>query len=296
MLQKWSPKLREEFFSVASPNTDERYRWFALQNIYNSSTISLAVKALLEHRKFVNEQVTRLKEVANLVNKQIKAARSLKSPLTLPNLLSDKHDLSFEEVYPVRLLSRDDVTKYVKIKGIASFRGQAVCLTGAHAAGKTTTSFAIAENLFLAQSGLLVFGSDFSWNMKLHIGIVVSERGEGSKSELLLEKLGKVVDSLQSVDGKDALLIFDELGTGTQEDAGLELGKAVLSALSKRGMSLLFNTQIQDLAQWSHSEVGATCLYIDNNRVWHPGIKDGGLDKLRKTSGFDAKLKAFRKG
>lgn len=154
----------------------------------------------------------------------------------------------------------------------------------------------MVENVFLAQSGLLVFGSGFSWNVKRYIGFVVSERGSGSKAELLLSKLQSVIKTLQTVSGKEALLVFDELGTGTQEDAGLDLGKDVLSALAKKEVSVLFNTQIQDLARWAEKDVGAVCLYVDDKRAWRPGIKDGGLNKLRKNTGFDRQLKALAKG
>ncbi len=295
MLRRWDPEIGKEFVSFESSLTDMTNRWFALDKVLSSSTFVPIVDAVVGHREFFYSHIIRLKEVVDLVDIQIKASEVMKSPLTLPKLIFSEHLLCFEDIFPVRLLYRDDVTDYVRITNIPPIISQSICLTGAHAGGKTTASFAVAENLFLAQSGLLVFGTNFTWNVKRHIGIIVSERGAGSKAELLLQKLGNVVDSLNSVAGSEVLLIFDEMGTGTQEDAGLSLGKDVLRALSSKGMSLLFNTQIQDLALWAHKEVGAVCLYVDNERFWHLGVRDGGLKQLRETSGFDSKLKQFSK-
>ena len=124
-------------------------------------------------------------------------------------------------------------------------------LTGYHGGGKTVTSLAVVTNIFLAQSGLPVFGQGFRLNVKDVLGMMFIERGGGSTCELLLDKIVIILKEIQNVHNSKVVLVLDEVGTGTQEMDGHKLGKDVLSKLSNIGVSVLFSTQIQSLAEFA---------------------------------------------
>lgn len=71
----------------------------------------------------------------------------------------------------------------------------------------------------MAQSGLLVFGTDFRLNPKSKIGMVFLERGSGSTLELLLRKSKDILEA-RNGEGNGTIFVLDELGTGTQGDRG----------------------------------------------------------------------------
>ena len=113
------------------------------------------------------------------------------------------------------------------------------------------TSLAVVTNIFLAQSGLPVFGQGFRLNVKDVLGMMFIERGSGSTCELLLDKIVKILKEIKHVHNSKVVLVLDEVGTGTQEMDGYKLGQDVLSKLSELGVSVLFSTQIMALAEFA---------------------------------------------
>ena len=59
---------------------------------------------------------------------------------------------------------------------------------------------ALIAAIYLAQSGLPVFGAKLSLNVKKIIGMVFLERGSGSTLQLLLEKYKSLLVSLDKCD------------------------------------------------------------------------------------------------
>jgi len=144
------------------------------------------------------------------------------------------------------------------------------------------------ENIFLAQSGLPVLGRGFRLNPKEILGLVFVERGEGSTAELLVGKILKIMQGIKRAKGSKIVLVFDELGTGTQEASGLKLGKRVLSKLNEReAITVIFNTQIIALAEFAQNNLGAKCLQLDKKHRILPGIGEGKMEEMVQETGLD---------
>jgi hypothetical protein len=292
-VERRSPEIFKAPFFVDSPYTDGEHRWFAISNLYDSVMLCSVVSALYRHREFFDEKAEGLRKIAFLANRLSQKARDLGSPLCWPELAPDGQNVvTFDEIYPLHLLGQLDKVKPVPIRSLAEINGNKMLgFTGTHGGGKTVASLTIVENISLAQSGLPVFGQGFYLNPKKIIGLVFVERGEGSTAEMLVGKIVNVVRGIRQVKGSQAVIVFDELGAGTQEAAGFKLGRDVLSKLNGlRDISIIFNTQIIPLAEFAENELGAKCLQLDEKHRILPGIGEGRMDQLRKRLGLDRLL------
>lgn len=121
--------------------------------------------------------------------------------------------------------------------------------------------------------------------------MVFLERGSGSTCELLLQKSKKILEALQSgACPHSTLLILDEIGTGTQEVDGFEFGKRLLKRLSISGCSVIFSTQITELAKFAKESLGTACFNFDLGHHIAPGIGSGGINALMQAVGIDQLL------
>ncbi len=87
------------------------------------------------------------------------------------------------------------------------------------------------------------------------------------------------------------MVFVDEIGKGTQQDSGIELGKMLLKKLSSEGNSVLFNTQILELAQYVEQALGGVCYKVDKNHNFVRGIAGGEIMDLAKEKGLLRLLK-----
>jgi len=289
-LRKRSSKLFNPF-TVDSRKTDSEHRWYAITNLYRTS-LNEATKILDEHRSFFNKHIGELEDVLKLGKTLAFRARQLRTHLCWPGIVTDGGSVvSFDEILPLHLLGRDNKPKVIPIRGLPTLNGQLLVLTGHHGGGKTVTSLVIAELIFAVQSGLPVFGRGVRLNPKKTIGLVFNTEGEGSTAELLVRKMVKVMKAVNRSSGKNIVLILDELGTGTQEVSGFELGRDLLTDLAEKGVSVVFNTQITSLAEYAQDNLKALCFQLDRRHRIQPGIGDGGMNTLRKTTGLDRLFK-----
>ncbi|MEK7103258.1 MAG: hypothetical protein AAB870_02840, partial [Patescibacteria group bacterium] len=113
----------------------------------------------------------------------------------------------------------------------------------------------------------------------------------GSTCEMIIAKLTNILKAAEQYSSDEFVVVIDELGVGTQESSGLELGKDMLEALSKRKISVLFSTQILALAEYAKADLGAYCFKVDEHHALSVGIAGGAMDVLREKSGFNAILK-----
>ena len=270
-----------------SPEMDRDYRWFAITNELHGRWVDL-YNALRQNRGFFARHFYRLNEVAELVSKVADKGKELGVPICSPEIVSNGHIVVFEKLWPTHLLFRLDRKSVVPIERLPELNGQMIGLTGKHGGGKTETQIAVVANIYLAHSGVPVFGSYFKSNVKKVLGMVfIAQRGEGSTCEMLLAKIRKVLEGIKKYDGKEVVLVLDEVGSATQEVAGFELGRDLLSTLAGRNVSVLFSTQITSLAEYADTELGALSFQMDRKHKIATGIGDGGMTDLRRSMGVD---------
>jgi len=294
MINLQNPNLFNEssFSSLDSPKCDKRFKWYAVQNLLEGSEAKGTYTELKKHRKYLAKHFYQLQCVAEIATIQKKFAEKAGANLSEPEmLLNGEHLVEIKELYPLHLFCNGSNTdKVIPFRNMPVLNGQMVGLTGRHAGGKTTAEEAWTDQIYLAQSGLLVFADHFRWNPKDILGMVFVERGAGSTCELLVEKIANIFKSIKGCDPSKVVIVLDELGTGTQEGSGEKLGEDVLRTLRDIGVSVIFSTQIQELAKYAEKHLDALCLSFDNKHGVRPGISDGGLDDLRKTKGLNQHL------
>lgn len=292
-ITRQNPDFFEERTRANSSNADQVHRGFALSNVLEAPQFKKRTKTVRSHRKFVVDHIAVLRQVVEVIAELEKVARVRKLPLELPTFVENEHVVSFERLYPVHLLPALEDGQRLCPVNLPTLNGRMIGLTGDHGGGKSVTMITIAEMVYLAQSGLPVYGQEVQLNMKRFLALAFIEQGiHGSVAQRLIEKLANVLRAVRDVDGRQVVVMLDELGSATQEGDGFETGYQLLRKLKELGVSVLFSTQITRLAESAQSSLGAICLKV--NRRTHqltPGIGDGGMSDLRRTSGFDKLLR-----
>lgn len=290
ILEGNAPHLFEKMNTVESSSCDRKYRWYAMENLYSRPVCKKTYEAVKAHHRYVRSKITELLEIAKAAKIFKETAKKLKAPICYPEILDNgKHMVSFEEIYPLHLVRRHG-SKVIPIRRLPEINGNLIGLTGFHGGGKTVTELSVTDNIWLACSGLPILGKGMRLDPKTHLGMVFIERGDGSTCELLLDKTKSILEGIDQANGGSVVLILDEIGTGTQESSGLELGRDLLYTLSKKGVSVLFSTQITELAEYAERELEAQCFQVDEDHRIEPGIGAGGMDRLRKKKGLDKLL------
>lgn len=297
-------RMKEKVFdgrdtiTISGEDVDNDYKWVSLPALYKQTAFETTYKVIQEYREYVRGQLETLKVIAQLAHVFSEKAREWNKPLCFPKILKDhEHIVSFETLEPIHLIgeSKSDslekltAEELVSIKSLSQLN-RLIGFTGQNAGGKSTTEEAIVNALFLAQSGLPVFGEKFSLNIKSQIGMVFIERGSGSTLELLLRKTKNILESLNGTSENKVVLVLDEVGTGTQEIDGFVFGKKLLRKLADSKCSVIFSTQIVDLAKYAKDTLGAECFNFNLQHEITPGIGRGGIENLMSEIGVDKLL------
>lgn len=276
---------------VDAREMDREFRYFAIINLYQSPEFVELFRRIRAHRDFFAHHYYRLGDVAALLQQLMATAAEYNAPLCFPEVNAEGHSVGFDRLLPVQLLFRLGRGEVVPVEGLPELNGQMIGLTGAHGGGKTETVLTIPTNIWLAQSGLPVFAANFHFNVKRVLGLVFDpSRGVGSKSEQLLDRMVTLLRQIDGIDGREVVVVMDEVGVGTQEDDGFELGRDFLADLAKRGISVIFNTPILRVAEYCKNQLGGTCFRFDRQHRIQPGIAGGGMRELRREKGLDKLL------
>lgn len=285
--------------SIASPKLDNKYKWHSLERLFADERFNGVYQEASAYRAWVSELVDQLRIAAGAATRMLNKSKEWGLPLAFPTILEDHHHLvSFESLYPIHLIRPEKNEKGEKIPNplkpqdlvaftaLPKMNGQMVGLTGQNGGGKSATMEAVACLVYLAQSGLPVFGHNVSLNVKKVVGMVYNERGEGSTCELLLRKHKTLLDVMSKHEPNGVLLLLDEIGTGTGDQNGLEIGRNLLPRYAGSGCSVVFSTQIPDLAKFAVDNLKAVCLQFLPGHVIKPGIGIGDINHLLKEVGI----------
>lgn len=281
------PGLFTKRHAVPSSMTDQKYRYFAITNLYLSPRFRALHDALIEHRSFFRSFLAQLKEIAELISSLSEQADKFGVPLTAPEVVDGDHLVAFDGLFPTQLLFRMKRGKVVPLNGIPELNGSFIGLTGHHGGGKTETLITIAANLYLAQSGLPVFAHRFRFNVKRVLGLTfIPHRGVGSTIEQMVGKMRNVLKGIRGVPGHEVVVLLDEIGTGTQAQSGIKLGQDLLTRLQSLGCSVIFSSQLKEIAEYAEQRLGAQNFKFNRRHRIQPGIGDGGLETLLEETGL----------
>jgi DNA mismatch repair protein MutS2 len=129
-------------------------------------------------------------------------------------------------------------------------------ISGPNAGGKTVVLLTVGLFVMLAQSGLFIPAKQAVLPL---FNSLYTDLGDRQSLEEDLSTFSAHLTNLQSIlsrCGPDSLVLLDELGTGTEPEAGAALGQTFLEAIREQGAVCLATTHLNRLKLWAQDEFG----------------------------------------
>ncbi len=287
-------KLCDNFVHIDSPKTDASFKFYSVSQIQNMPHIAPYFNSVSGYRRFVEHLRSTFRPIVGLYEHMEAKSKEWNIPMEFPTILEDTESVvGFKSIYPIHLIGRTDsegkdvkANDLVRINSLPPLNGQIIGLTGQNGGGKTGTISELSYMIYLAQSGLPVFGEDVHLNVKTMVGLVFNTRGQGSQLENFLKKATNVFKEIERQPSGTIVVMLDELGSGAQNDDGIELGKKILAELRKRHVSTIFNTQIPEVAEYAKNSLGGVCFQFTIDHQIKEGIGKGNATELARRTGL----------
>ena len=189
----------------------------------------------------------------------------LRQPISFPEPASrNERKLTFSGLYDVCLAFK--AAHPVIGNDLKADGRDFVIITGANTGGKTTFLRSVGLAQLMMQCGMFVGAESFSANMCSRIFThYVREEDTTMKSGKLDEELGRFSKILDSIT-PDALVLFNELFSATNEREGSEIARQITSALVEKRIKIFYVTHLYDFAHSIYEKHRATSIFLRAER------------------------------
>ena len=187
---------------------------------------------------------------------------------TLPELTTDKDIILFAARHPL-IEAKIVVTNDIKFDAGLN----TIVITGPNTGGKTITLKTVGLLTILAQSGLPILAADGS---RIHLfDDIFADIGDEQSIEQSLSTFSShmtnIVHILAQAD-ENSLVLFDELGAGTDPKEGAALAIAILENLRERNVKTMASTHYPELKAYG----------VETQRVINASMEFN-IDKMQPT-------------
>ena len=190
---------------------------------------------------------------------------NLESPITFPSVNPGEYDVpAFQGLYDISL----SLSLGKKIIGnqLKANKKNLVIITGANQGGKTTFIRSIGLSQIMMQAGMFVPAEDYS--SRLCSGLFTHFRREEDstmESGKLDEELRRM-DSIIETINPNAIMLFNESFSSTNEREGSEIAGQIVQALIEKSISVFFVTHLYAFANDFYSKKDENTIFLRAER------------------------------
>ena len=242
----------------------------SMQTIYIEPESSRQITAKLEELKILEKKeiqkiVAELSEEVHLSNDTLESNLALM--LTLDFISSKaQYALEIDAVKP--LVNKDgniclnnarhpllEIEKAVPISLDLNKKRRILLITGPNTGGKTVALKTVGLLTLMTQCGLLIPANETS-NIAIFDQVFADIGDEQSISQSLStfsSHLTKIIKMIENVE-KNALVLLDELGSGTDPNEGVSLAIAILNEFKTKDIRMMVTTHYSELKSYAYEQ------------------------------------------